>query len=561
MGIYDSFDNKSDPNHALWAVMTAGNSLADSQNKLIKESYQPIVDWDKARAKSTTQAYLDYLSGLTDKQLSDEFMKGKTDLLDSTRSAAMQGGIRLDLSDENWKEIQAQRTRAQKFAQGEFDTEFNKNLTREQAEQAWRNNSQKALAEQAAKAYNGRVNIGNAAQAVDNMFDTVRKEELLNRMSKGASLEDIYNDNRFVRKGHETEDRLYNYDMVNSARLEANKEKLAADITAKGIDPNDTNAVIGYIRSHRDEYGINPDRLTTQMSTWFAPAGATIKDNRESQYTQAADNNIANYEKSLNWDNVSNEDVSRIFEDTSINKGTKATQFKEKVLSKYIETNQDNPALKRFKDLRDRGFLNSEYAVEDPSRIQIMIDDITRGFGNNEVAKSIGNQLISQYNSVATRKYAEQAANLKDNLANAFRKANSGQSFKINENDIKEGKIIPGVLNSSSADGDRLVNTVFTGIPELNSSTREAKYSALNLLIQYKNSGITETKLNEALDAAAKKGDYDDLREIENTLKNVLNGPNAKAFKDQLSALGKYYSMLDSFNQNKKSQTMMGYNN
>lgn len=561
MGIYDSFDNKSDPNHALWAVMTAGNTLADSQNKLIKESYQPIVDWDKARAKSTTQAYLDYLSGLTDKQLSDEFMKGETDLLDSTRSAAMQGGIRLDLSDENWKEIQAQRTRAQKFAQGEFDTEFNKNLTREQAEQAWRNNSQKALAEQAAQAYNGRVNIGNAAQAVDNMFDTVRKEELLNRMSKGASLEDIYNDNRFVRKGHETEDRLYNYDMVNSARLEANKEKLASDIRAAGIDPNDTNAVIGYIRSHRDEYGINPDRLTTQMSTWFAPAGATIKDNRESQYTQAADNNIANYEKSLNWDNVSNEDVSRIFEDTSINKGTKATQFKEKVLSKYIETNQDNPALKRFKDLRDRGFLNSEYAVEDPSRIQIMIDDITRGFGNNEVAKSIGNQLISQYNSVATRKYAEQAANLKDNLANAFRKANSGQSFKINENDIKEGKIIPGVLNSSSADGDRLVNTVFTGIPELNSSTREAKYSALNLLIQYKNSGITETKLNEALDAAAKKGDYDDLREIENTLKNVLNGPNAKAFKDQLSALGKYYSMLDSFNQNKKSQTMMGYNN
>ena len=128
-------------------------------------------------------------------------------------------------------------------------------------------------------------------------------------------------------------------------------------------------------------------------------------------------------------------------------------------------------------------------------------------------------------------------------------------------NDIKEGKIIPGVLNSSSVDGDRLVNTVFTGIPELNSSTREAKYSALNLLIQYKNSGITETKLNEALNAAAEKGDYDDLREIENTLKNVLNGPNAKAFKDQLSALGKYYSMLDSFNQNKKSQTMMGYNN
>ena len=488
-------------------------------------------------------------------------MKGDTDLLDSTRSAAMQGGIRLDLNDENWKAIQDQRARAQKFAQGEFDTEFNKNLTRDQAEQAWRNNSQKALAEQAAQAYNGRVNIGNAAQAVDSMFDTVRKEKLLSRMSQGASLEDIYNDNRFVRKGHETEDRLYNYDMVNSARLEANKEKLAADITAEGIDPNDTNAVIGYLRAHKNEYGIDPDRLTTQMSTWFAPAGATVKDNRESQYTQAADNNIANYEKSLNWDNVSNEDVSRIFEDTSINKGTKATQFKEKVLSKYIETNQDNPALKRFKDLRDRGFLNSEYAVEDPSRIQIMIDDITRGFGNNEVAKSIGNQLISQYNSVATRKYAEQAANLKDNLANAFRKANSGQAFKINENDIKEGKIIPGVLNSSSVDGDRLVNTVFTGIPELNSSTREAKYSALNLLIQYKNSGITETKLNEALNAAAEKGDYDDLREIENTLKNVLNGPNAKAFKDQLSALGKYYSMLDSFNQNKKSQTMMGYNN
>lgn len=561
MGIYDSFDNKSDPNHALWAVMTAGNTLADSQNKLIKQSYQPIVDWDKARAKSTTQAYLDYLSGLTDKQLSDEFMKGETDLLDSTRSAAMQGGIRLDLSDANWKEIQAQRTRAQKFAQGEFDIEFKKNLTREQAEQAWKNNSQNALAEQAAKAYNGRVNLDNAKQSVDNMFDTVRKEELLNRMSQGASLEDIYNDNRFVRKGHETEDRLYNYDMVNSARLEANKEKLAADITAKGIDPNDTNAVIGYIRAHKNEYEIDPDRLITQMSTWFAPAGATVKDNRESQYTQAADNNIANYEKSLNWDNVSNEDVSRIFEDTSINKGTKATQFKEKVLSKYIETNQDNPALKRFKDLRDRGFLNSEYAVEDPSKIQIMIDDITRGFGNSEVAKSIGNQLISQYNSVATRKYAEQAANLKDNLANAFRKANSGQAFKINENDIKEGKIIPGVLNSSSADGDRLVNTVFTDIPELNSSTREAKYSALNLLIQYKNSGITETKLNEALKAATEKGDYADLREIENTLKNVLNGPNAKAFKDQLSALGKYYSTLDSFNQNKKSQTMMGYNN
>lgn len=561
MGIYDSFDNKSDPNHALWAVMTAGNTLADKQNNLIKESYQPIVDWDKARAKSTTQAYLDYLSGLTDKQLSDEFMKGETDLLDSTRSAAMQGGIRLDLSDENWKEIQAQRTRAQKFAQGEFDTEFNKNLTREQAEQAWRNNSQNALAEQAAKAYNGRVNIGNAAQSVDNMFDTVRKEELLNRMSQGASLEDIYNDNRFVRKGHETEDKLYNYDMVNSARLEANKEKIAADITAEGIDPNDTNAVIEYIRNHRDKYGIDPDRLVTKMSTWFAPAGATVKDNRESQYTQAADNNIANYEKSLNWDNISNEDVSRIFEDTSINKGTKATQFKEKVLSKYIETNQDNPALKRFKDLRDRGFLNSEYAVEDPSRIQIMIDDITRGFGNSEVAKSIGNQLISQYNSVATRKYAEQAANLKDNLTIAFKKANSGQAFKINENDIKEGKIIPGVLNSSTTDGDRLVNTVFTDIPELNSSTREAKYSALNLLIQYKNSGITETKLNEALKAAAEKGDYDDLREIENTLKNVLNGPNAKAFKEQLSALGKYYSTLDSFNQNKKSQIMMGYNN
>lgn len=560
MGIYDSFDNKSDPNHALWAVMTAGNTLADKQNNLIKESYQPIVDWDKARAKSTTQAYLDYLSGLTDKQLSDEFMKGKTDLLDSTRSAAMQGGIRLDLSDENWKAIQDQRARAQRFAQGEFDTEFNKNLTREQAEQAWKNNSQNALAEQAAKAYNGRVNIGNAAQAVDNMFDTVRKEELLNRMSKGASLEDIYNDDRFVRKGHETEDRLYNYDMVNSARLEANKEKLAADITAEGIDPNDTNAVIEYIRNHRDKYGINPDRLTTQMSTWFAPAGATVKDNRESQYTQAADNNIANYEKSLNWDNISNEDVSRIFEDTSINKGTKATQFKEKVLSKYIETNQDNPALKRFKDLRDRGFLNSEYAVEDPSRIQIMIDDITRGFGNSEVAKSIGNQLISQYNSVATRKYAEQAANLKDNLANAFKKANSGQAFKINENDIKEGKIIPGVLNSTTVDGDRLVNTVFTNISELNSSTREAKYSALNLLIQYANSGITETKLNKAL-TAAENGDYDDLREIENTLKNVLNGPNAKAFKDQLSALGKYYSTLDSFNQNKKSQIMMGYNN
>lgn len=561
MGIYDSFDNKSDPNHALWAVMTAGNTLADKQNNLIKESYQPIVDWDKARAKSTTQAYLDYLSGLTDKQLSDEFMKGKTDLLDSTRSAAMQGGIRLDLSDENWKEIQAQRTRAQKFAQGEFDTEFNKNLTREQAEQAWKNNSQKALAEQAAKAYNGRVNIGNAAQAVDNMFDTVRKEELLNRMSKGASLDDIYNDNRFVRKGHETEDRLYNYDMVNSARLEAIKEKLATDITAEGIDPNDTNAVIEYIRNHRDKYGINPDRLVTKMSTWFAPAGATVKDNRESQYTQAADNNIATYEKSLDWDNISNEDVSRIFEDTSINNGTKATQFKEKVLSKYIETNQDNPALKRFKDLRDRGFLNSEYAVEDPSRIQIMIDDITRGFGNSEVAKSIGNQLISQYNSVATRKYAEQAANLKDNLTNAFKKANSGQAFKINENDIKEGKIIPGVLNSTTVDGDRLVNTVFTGIQELNSSTREAKYSALNLLIQYTNSGITETKLNEALKAAAEKGDYDDLREIENTLKNVLNGPNAKAFRDQLSALGKYYSTLDSFNQNKKSQIMMGYNN
>lgn len=561
MGIYDSFDNRSDPNHALWAVMTAGNTLADKQNNLIKESYQPIVDWDKARAKSTTQAYLDYLSGLTDKQLSDEFMKGKTDLLDSTRSAAMQGGIRLDLSDENWKAIQDQRARAQRFAQGEFDTEFNKNLTREQAEQAWKNNSQNALAEQAAKAYNGRVNIGNAAQAVDNMFDTVRKEELLNRMSKGASLEDIYNDDRFVRKGHETEDRLYNYDMVNSARLEANKEKLAADITAEGIDPNDTNAVIEYIRNHRDKYGINPDRLTTQMSTWFAPAGATVKDNRESQYTQAADNNIANYEKSLNWDNISNEDVSRIFEDTSINKGTKATQFKEKVLSKYIETNQDNPALKRFKDLRDRGFLNSEYAVEDPSRIQIMIDDITRGFGNSEVAKSVGNQLISQYNSVATRKYAEQAANLKDNLANAFKKANSGQAFKINENDIKEGKIIPGVLNSTTVDGDRLVNTVFTDIPELNSSTREAKYSALNLLMQYKNSVITETKLNKALKAATEKGDYDDLREIENTLKNVLNGPNAKAFKDQLSALGKYYSTLDSFNQNKKSQIMMGYNN
>ena len=526
MGIYDNFDNKSDPNHALWAVMTAGNTLADKQNNLIKESYQPIVDWDKARAKSTTQAYLDYLSGLTDKQLSDEFMKGETDLLDSTRSAAMQGGIRLDLSDENWKEIQAQRNRAQKFAQGEFDTEFNKNLTREQAEQAWRNNSQNALAEQAAKAYNGRVDIGNATQAVDNMFDTVRKEKLLSRMSQGASLEDIYNDDRFVRKGHELEDKLYNYDMVNSARLESIKEKLASDIRAEGIDPNDTNSVIEYIREHKDEYGIDPDRLVTKMSTWFAPAGATVKDNSQDQIAQAGNTKVKRYTDLLNSGReLTTDDYNTIFSDSDIISAKDSNKLYGRAISEFLGK---DPIFTDVRKAFQNNFRNSQGDLMSFELVQRRINEAgLKGKLTPEAMQRVNTVVGTMYQNSLRAHTEEQLQKTQQNLFNTQNKLkNSGMRQHSADEWIEGGIFAGGMLQEAQRETIDLANQVFTDYKDIikNGDTR---LNALNDLLAY--ARIPRSEVQEAIEDydKGKSGKITDLAE---KLRGSLNDPSIKSY-------------------------------
>lgn len=526
MGIYDSFDNKSDPNHALWAVMTAGNTLADKQNNLIKESYQPIVDWDKARAKSTTQAYLDYLSGLTDKQLSDEFMKGETDLLDSTRNAAMQGGIRLDLSDENWKEIQAQRTRAQKFAQGEFDTEFNKNLTREQAEQAWKNNSQNALAEQAAKAYNGRVNLDNAKQSVDTMFDTVRKEELLNRMSKGASLNDIYNDDRFVRKGHETEDRLYNYDMVNSARLESIKEKLASDIRAAGIDPNDTNSVIEYIRNHRDEYGINPDRLVTKMSTWFAPAGATVKDNSQDQIAQAGNTKVKRYTDLLNsGKELTTDDYNTIFSDSDITSAKDSNKLYGRAISEFLGK---DPIFTDVKKAFQNDFRNSQGDLMSFELVQRRINEAgLKGKLTPEAMQRVNTVVGTMYQNSLRAHTEEKLQKAQQNLFNTQNKLkNSGMTQHSADEWLEGGIFAGGMLQEAQRETIDLANQVFTGYKDIikNGDTR---INALNDLLAY--ARIPRSELQEAIEDYD-KGENGKINDLAEKLRSSLSDPSIKSY-------------------------------
>ena len=528
MGIYDNFDNKSDPNHALWAVMIAGNTLADKQNNLIKESYQPIVDWDKARAKSTTQAYLDYLSGLTDKQLSDEFMKGETDLLDSTRSAAMQGGIRLDLSDENWKEIQAQRNRAQKFAQGEFDTEFNKNLTREQAEQAWRNNSQNALAEQAAKAYNGRVNIGNATQAVDNMFDTVRKEKLLSRMSQGASLEDIYNDDRFVRKGHELEDKLYNYDMVNSARLESIKEKLASDIRAEGIDPNDTNSVIEYIREHKDEYGIDPDRLVTKMSTWFAPAGATVKDNSQDQIAQAGNTKVKRYTDLLNSGReLTTDDYNAIFSDSDIVSAKNSNMLYGKAISDFLGK---DPIFADVRKAFQNDFRNSQGDIMSFELIQKRINEAgLKGKLTPEAMQRVNTVVGTMYQNSLRAHTKEQLQKTQQNLLNTHNKLKNAGMRYHSADDWLEGGIFPGgILQSSDEVTTDLANQVFRDYRDIINNNDAARLNALNDILAY--SKIPRSKLEEAAKAYRDDNDSSKITNLANSIRDSFRDPAIKEY-------------------------------
>lgn len=548
MGIYDSFDNKSDPNHALWAVMTAGNSLADSQNKLIKESYQPIVDWDKARAKSTTQAYLDYLSGLTDKQLSDEFMKGETDLLDSTRSAAMQGGIRLDLSDENWKEIQAQRTRAQKFAQGEFDTEFNKNLTREQAEQAWKNNSQNALAEQAAKAYNGRVNLDNAKQSVDTMFDTVRKEELLNRMSQGASLDDIYNDDRFVRKGHELEDKLYNYDMVNSARLESVKEKLASDIRAAGIDPNDTNSVIGYIREHRDEYGIDPDRLVTKMSTWFAPAGATVKDNSQDQIAQAGNTKVKRYTDLLNsGKELTTDDYNTIFSDSDITSAKDSNKLYGRAISEFLGK---DPIFTDVRKAFQNNFRNSQGDLMSFELVQRRINEAgLKGKLTPEAMQRVNTVVGTMYQSSLRAHTEEQLQKTQQQLFNIQNKLKNSGMRQHSEEEWLEGGVFPGgIIQKPTIKTNRLADQVFSNIPEVTRDTATAT-NALNALFEY--SGLSDTKINEYLE-----GDPKDLVELTRILRQSFDKKSVQDYFKNFGEMAKISSNFRTKNNETKVLSM-----
>ena len=523
MGIYDSFDNKSDPNHALWAVMTAGNTLADKQNALIKESYQPIVDWDKARAKSTTQAYLDYLSGLTDKQLSDEFMKGETDLLDSTRSAVMQGGIRLDLSDENWKAIQDQRARAQKFAQGEFDTEFNKNLTREQAEQAWKNNSQNALAEQAAKAYNGRVNLDNAKQSVDNMFDTVRKEELLNRMSQGASLDDIYNDNRFVRKGHELEDKLYNYDMVNSARLESVKEKLASDIRAANIDPNDTPTVIDFIRTHRDEYGIDPDRLVTKMSTWFAPAGATVKDNSQDQIAQAGNIKVKRYTDLINsGKELTTDDYNAILSDSDIVSAKDSNMLYGKVISDFLGK---DPAFADIRKAFQNDFRNNQGDLMSFELVQKRINEAgIKGRLTPEAMQRINSVVGPMYQRSLQAHATEQLQKAQQDLFNTQNKLKNAPMRHHSIEEWQKGGVFPGgIIQQATPKTIRLANQVFNDIPEVIVDGTTAT-NALNALFEY--SGLSDSEIEEYLN-----GDPKDLANLTRILRQGLNKDIREYFK------------------------------
>lgn len=531
MGVFDNFDNRSDPNHALWAVMTAGNTLADKQNNLIKESYQPIVDWDKARAKSTTQAYLDYLSGLTDKQLSDEFMKGETDLLDSTRSAAMQGGIRLDLSDENWKAIQDQRARAQRFAQGEFDTEFNKNLTREQAEQAWRNNSQNALAEQAARAYNGRVNLDNATQAVDNMFDTVRKEELLNRMSQGASLNDIYNDNRFVRKGHETEDKLYNYDMINSARLESVKEKLASDIRAEGIDPNDTNEVISYLREHKDEYGIDPDRLVTKMSTWFAPAGATVKDNSQDQIAQAGNTKVKRYTDLLDSGReLTTDDYNTILSDSDIVSAKNSNMLYGRVISDFLGK---DPAFADIRKAFQNDFRNSQGDLMSFELIQKRINEAgLKGKLTPEAMQRINSVVGPMYQRSLQAHATEQLQKTQQQLFNTQNKLkNSGMRQHSEEEWLKGGVFPGGIIQQPTYKTTRLANQVFNDIPGITGDTATAT-NALNALFEY--SGLSDTEINEYLE-----GDPEDLAKLTKKLRQSFNDKSIRSYFESFGKMAK----------------------
>jgi len=536
MGIYDSFDNRSDPNHALWAVMTAGNTLADKQNNLIKESYQPIVDWDKARAKSTTQAYLDYLSGLTDKQLSDEFMKGETDLLDSTRSAAMQGGIRLDLSDANWKAIQDQRARAQKFAQGEFDTEFNKNLTREQAEQAWKNNSQNALAEQAAKAYNGRVSLDNAKQSVDSMFDTVRKEELLNRMSQGASLDDIYNDNRFVRKGHETEDKLYNYDMVNSARLESVKEKLASDIRAEGIDPNDTNSVIEYIRNHRDEYGIDPDRLVTKMSTWFAPAGATVKDNSQDQIAQAGNTKVKRYTDLLNsGKELTTDDYNTIFSDSDITSAKDSNKLYGRAISEFLGK---DPIFTDVKKAFQNDFRNSQGDLMSFELVQRRINEAgLKGKLTPEAMQRVNTVVGTMYQNSLRAHTEDELQKTQQNLFNIQNKLKNSGMRQHSKEEWLEGGVFPGgIIQKPTLKTNRLADQVFSTIPEITKDTATAT-NALNALFEY--SGLSDTEINEYLEGDPKK-----LADLTRILRQSFD---KKSVQDYFKDFGKMAEISSNF--------------
>ena len=536
MGIYDSFDNKSDPNHALWAVMTAGSTLADKQNNLIKESYQPIVDWDKARAKSTTQAYLDYLSGLTDKQLSDEFMKGETDLLDSTRSAAMQGGIRLDLSDENWKEIQAQRTRAQKFAQGEFDTEFNKNLTREQAEQAWKNNSQNALAEQAAKAYNGRVSLDNAKQSVDTMFDTVRKEKLLSRMSQGASLEDIYNDDRFVRKGHELEDRLYNYDMVNSARLEAIKEKLASDIRAAGIDPNDTNSVVAYLREHKDEYGIDPDRLVTKMSTWFAPAGATVKDNSQDQIAQAGNTKVKRYTDLLNsGKELTTDDYNTIFSDSDITSAKDSNKLYGKAISEFLGK---DPIFTDIRKAFQNNFRNSQGDLMSFELVQRRINEAgLKGKLTPEALQRVNTVVGTMYQNSLRAHTENELQKTQQNLFNIQNKLTNSGMRQHSKEEWLEGGVFPGgIIQKPTIKTNRLADQVFSNFPEITKDTATAT-NALNALFEY--SGLSDTEINEYLEG--------DPKNLVNLTRILRQGLDKKSVQDYFKNFGKMAEISSNF--------------
>ena len=260
------------------------------------------------------------------------------------------------------------------------------------------------------------------------------------------------------------------------------------------------------------------------MSTWFAPAGATVKDNSQDQIAQAGNTKVKRYTDLLNsGKELTTDDYNTIFSDSDIVSAKDSNKLYGRAISEFLGK---DPIFTDVRKAFQNNFRNSQGDLMSFELVQRRINEAgLKGKLTPEAMQRVNTVVGNMYQNSLRAHTEDELQKTQQNLFNIQNKLKNSGMRQYSEEEWLKGGIFPGGIIPEKTDkAVRLANQVFTDIPEVRENSTTA-INALNTLFPY--SGLSDAKINEYLE-----GDPKDLAELTRLLRQGFNEDIKSYFKN-----------------------------